>query len=46
MANFPWLSKMEQNQANFATFLLIIWRIALNTVKYCEPALNAQEMRA
>jgi hypothetical protein len=23
--------------------LLIIWRIALNTVKYCEIALNAQE---
>lgn len=46
MANFPWLSEMEQNQASFATFLLIIWRIALNTVKYCEQALNAQEMRA
>ncbi len=36
---------MEQNQANLATFLLIICPVALNTVKYCEPALNAQEMR-
>ncbi len=33
-----------QNQANFATFLLIIWRNELKAVKYRESALSAIEI--
>ncbi len=45
MADFSRVPEMMQNQANFATFLLIIWRVALKAVKYCERALSELEMR-
>ncbi len=45
MADFSQLPEMMQNQANFATFLLIIWRIALKAIKYRESALSAIEKR-
>jgi hypothetical protein len=40
---FPRVSEMKQNQANLAKCLSIIWRIELNTVKYCEISLNGVE---
>ena len=41
MADFSQVPEMMQNQANFATILLIIWRNALKAIKYRKQALNA-----
>ena len=43
MAGSSRLSLMKQNPANFATFLLIIWRIALKVIKYPATALTGIE---
>lgn len=45
MANFSRLSEMKQNQANFATFLSMIWRNQFKPVKYRGRTLTAVEMR-
>jgi len=46
MACFSRVSEMKQNPASFAMCLSIIWRIELNTVKYCGIGLNAIELCA
>ena len=40
-ARFSCVSEMKQNPARFAACLSIIWRNALNTIKYPETRLNA-----
>ncbi len=40
-ADFSCVSEMKQNPARFAACLSIIWRNALNTIKYPETRLNA-----
>ncbi len=45
MADFSQVPEMMQNQANFASILLIIWRNELKAIKYRESALSALEKR-
>ncbi len=45
MADFSQVPEMMQNQANFASILLIIWRNELKAIKYRESALSAIEKR-
>jgi hypothetical protein len=43
MTDFYQMPEMMQNQANFASILLIIWRNALKVIKYRKQAHNATE---